>query len=214
MFDIKIDLVHPSKSDLSLLHNSLSGNIKHKFKEDYIKNKTKFSMPDLEEILNRKIDTYLFYYLTDNCENNLMWGHYASSHKGFCIEWDANEIKATKVQYKEDIASIALLDIIKLQLNMISEDEMQTSIIQAFITKLTEWEYESEYRFQLSNKKYNSINERFDNFALVRYEPKWIKAIIWGCRTTDKVKNHIKAILPENMVYKQAKIGRSKVYVE
>ena len=41
-----------------------------------------------EEFIHKKIDEkYHFFCLSATVESNLMWSHYADSHKGFCIKF-------------------------------------------------------------------------------------------------------------------------------
>lgn len=135
IFDTKINLISPSKSDLDSTYKSLSGQEKYEFKNKYISNNTKTPLEDVEKALNKRIDTYLFYCVTDNCMNNLMWGHYASSHKGFCIEWDASKLLAKKVNYKKKIASLNIINFLKPEI-LVNPVEFQKRIIDAFSTKL------------------------------------------------------------------------------
>lgn len=142
-----------------------------------------------------------------------MWSHYANSHAGFCIEWDATKIKAEKVKYQSDIADFELIELIEMHCGLASKDDVGIKIWQSLLIKLDEWKYESEYRFQMSNAMEHLITKRGDKFALVKYEPEWIKSIIWGCRTSNKTKSYIKEHLPYSVKFKQAYPAKSSIRV-
>ncbi|TOQ62498.1 hypothetical protein CGG93_22215, partial [Vibrio parahaemolyticus] len=86
-------------------------------------------------------DSYLFFCLADKPDNNLMWSHYANSHKGFCLEWDVTKINAEPVTYQRKIATFELLDVIKMQFGLLNNDEVGQKIWKALKVKLDEWEY-------------------------------------------------------------------------
>lgn len=48
----------------------------------------------VEESFNETIDSYAFMSVSKNPVSNLMWSHYADSHKGFCIEFTSEFMKA------------------------------------------------------------------------------------------------------------------------
>ena len=77
-----------------------------------------------------------------------MWSHYANSHKGFFIEWDSTKILAEQVKYQSNIPNFNLIGLIKTHVGLGDNTKVGNDIWQALRTKLDEWEYESEYRFQ------------------------------------------------------------------
>lgn len=80
--------------------------------------------------------------------NELLWAHYANSHKGFCIEYDLDKLDtflADDIRFRIDVA---------YQVNKptISPDEpIETKIEKAFSTKSLAWTYENEYRLIFSS---------------------------------------------------------------
>lgn len=71
-----------------------------------------------------------------------MWSHYADSHKGFCLEFDANYDPFTKmfhVTYSEDIPEIDANKIINPDNNL---ETIKANILHKYI----DWEYEKEWR--------------------------------------------------------------------
>ncbi len=74
---------------------------------------------------------------TTQKENLLFWSHYANSHKGFCVEFDATKMPihcAYKVQYKDKYPEVVY-----------PRPEDATAFIPALI-KSKIWEYEQEFR--------------------------------------------------------------------
>ena len=87
--------------------------------------------------------------------------------------------------------------------------------MKAFHTKLLEWEYEAEYRFMFGIESMEDlVVKREKNFALVLYQPEWIKSIIWGCKTSDRTKAFIKENMPFSVKYRQALAGMSSIYIQ
>lgn len=214
LFDSKVDLIKPTRRELKDLHSRLKGKQKMLFKQLLLGSDGNKQIDKFYQNANTKFDEYLYSCFTTEPDNNLMWSHCANSHKGFCLEWDATKFKADKIQYKNEIASFELLDIIKLEYGFAIESEIGLKIWDAIKTKLTEWEYENEYRVHLSNSMCAYYNPRKEKFALVPYEPTWIKSIIFGCRMDIQTQNHIKDLMPPHIKVKYAIEGKSKVEIK
>ncbi|CED57983.1 putative uncharacterized protein (plasmid) [Aliivibrio wodanis] len=212
LFDSKVDFIKPAHKELKALIPQIKGKKRVIFKSVFLKNENEF-INDFVEKLEKRFDEYLFYCVTDDPENNLMWSHYASSHRGFCIEWDSSIIKAEKVSYESDIASFKVIDLIKSHFNIISNDEPARNMWKALRIKLKEWEYESEYRLQLNDQKYYHVIERNSNFVLVGYEPEWIKSIIFGYRMSEESRQYVISKMPKGTKYKEIVVGKSSVRV-
>lgn len=75
--------------------------------------------------------------------NELLWAHYANSHKGFCIEYDLDKLDTCivdSIDYRIDVL---------YQVNkptILPNDLIETKIKKAFSTKSLAWEYENEFR--------------------------------------------------------------------
>lgn len=213
LFDSKIDFIKPSKSDLKKTYSLLKGKKKHEFKGLFfgLNGKRKFDF--FYEIINKRFDEYLILCLTDRADNNLMWSHYSSSHKGFCLEFDATKIKAEKVIYKKNIASFHILDAIKMDFGLLNKHDVGEDIWDALKVKLKEWEYEGEHRVHLSDRSLHLINKKYDDFSLVSYESSIIKSIIFGCKMSDQAIRYLKERLPKHVQLKYAVEGRDKIII-
>lgn len=111
-----------------------------------------------------------------NCDNLLMWAHYADSHKGVCLKFDILEdtnifSPAKKVEYSKYYPEYDYLT------------NKNDFVNQMFFTKSEEWTYEGEVRV-LKNKKGN-----YD------FNPNALKEIIFGCKITDSDKITLKKVV-------------------
>ena len=213
LFDSKVNLIKPTRKELKQLSGQLKTSTRKKFKDVFYSEDWKSKIEMFEYSVEKVFDDYLYYCVTDKNDNNLMWSHYANSHKGFCIEWDSTKLQAEKVKYQPQIPSINLIDLIETHTGLGDDTKVGIAIWKALRTKLNEWKYESEYRFQMSNSMKQLIVKQEPNFALVKYEPNWIKSIIWGCRTTERTKQYIKENLHFDVDFKQAKEGLSSIII-
>ncbi|WP_332420285.1 DUF2971 domain-containing protein [Vibrio metschnikovii] len=112
----------------------------------------------------------------------LMWGHYANSHKGFCLGLSTNELMKSKdidfigqVNYSPDFPVIIP--------NGNSEDLFEKQIF----SKWDKWSYEGEYRLTK-----NHIQDRKIELPSSCY-----KEIIFGYQMDKKDQNEIKEIVLE-----------------
>ena len=75
--------------------------------------------------------------------NELLWAHYANSHKGFCIEYDLDKLDACirdNINYRIDVIYQ------ENKPNLSPDDSIKVKIKKAFSTKSLAWDYENEYR--------------------------------------------------------------------
>lgn len=125
--------------------------------------------------LNKKIGIYS---LSKNYLDELLWAHYANSHKGFCIEYDLNTLINTfktervfhfPVKYNTVPPEVTIADV-----NIKNDDLIHK--LSGFKSK--RWEYEQEYRIIT------------DNFGKQSYNHQALKSIYFGFRMSeaDKLK--------------------------
>lgn len=86
--------------------------------------------------------------------NELLWAHYANSHKGFCIEYDLDKLDACitdGIEYRIDV-------VYQENKPTISPDEpTDKKIKKAFSTKSLAWVYENEFRLIFSSSGVKKI---------------------------------------------------------
>lgn len=215
LFDSKVDLVKPTPKDLKELSKLLPKNkrqelLKHLSKGGFTTDGNEF-ISKLNLMFNERIDSYAFMSLSSIPDSNLMWSHYAASHRGFCIEYKTEHVKARRVSYVDDIPSLELLDLYKMFYGLSTDNNLGISILDALHCKLDEWEYESEYRFMASNNL--AIINRGEKFEKVPYDTDFVNSIIFGYRMEDKVKRLIIEKMPIGTMFKQATIGRNTMKI-
>jgi hypothetical protein len=209
LFDSKINIEYPTSEQLlSLLRQPTIDIQGRRLIESIVLNGTitATGIKLLERFkgeLNELIDAYPIYSVSSLCTCNLLWSHYASSHKGFCIEFNFDENEQPhKVTYQKDIASVSLLDIFMYNMRITTSKKFGIDIWDALHVKLEEWQYESEYRWVADNSM--GKVPKGEKFIKIKYEPRKVKSIIFGCRMMPYVKNFIINHLPFTTVLKQA----------
>lgn len=206
LFDSKIEFIEPTAHEYNKLtemfdklrKNSVGGTFGNGEKiptaEEAIRN--------LPQELNELVDQYPFYCVSKNPESNLMWSHYAGSHTGFCIEFRSEHLKADIVTYKKDIPRVEISDLIRLKIYP-NDRNCLKKIWDALRTKLIEWEYEEEYRFQASNSMQGGGRvPEGEKHLIIPYGPEFIESVIFGCRMKKDIKEHIVKNMPKSIKYK------------
>ncbi|WP_445749612.1 DUF2971 domain-containing protein [Polaribacter sp.] len=120
------------------------------------------------------------YSLSKTPFDELLWAHYANSHKGFCLEYDLNillksdgenNIHSFPVFYSNKPPSIGFWDLIR---------NKDYRMIKKFaFHKSKRWEYEQEHRIVTSKIGLNS------------YDYKALKSIYFGLKISESDRNHI-----------------------
>lgn len=215
LFDSKIELIKPTPLQLKEAMK-LTEKADKLFIKKFL-NKGKFSaegiefIGELEKSFNELIDSYAFLSVSSKSTSNLMWSHYANSHKGFCIEFKSELMKADKVTYQDKIPKLNMIDIFLSGLNLISGEEMGQHIWKSLRTKLAEWEYESEYRFQASNSMGKILTGK--NFMVIPYKPEFVESVIFGHRMPLNAKKFIIDGMPTGTKFKQAIARTSSIEI-
>lgn len=103
----------------------------------------------LTNILSQR-DKVGVFSLSQSCQDELLWAHYAYSHQGFCIEYDLKKVVnsgagdwyAFPVEYVEQPPTLHFLDVSTLR----SEDGTKSFVKKMIGYKSTRWNYEKEIR--------------------------------------------------------------------
>lgn len=161
-------------------------------------------------------------------DNVLMWSHYADGHRGICLEFefdkskikmpdnkqfefDKSKIKTLdnkqyvdikKVQYMDSVGTlhfkINTLQIVSNKLCFIVTNTQDIGI-----TKLKDWEYESEYRALVSaDHCYGKC---------IKYDSSQLKSIAFGMRTLNDDKEKIKRLFGNSIKYYQVINNQGKL---
>lgn len=110
--------------------------------------------------------------------NELMWSHYADSHKGFCIEYDL-DVLCPITSKTFDLISTANINYQSNRPVVTNRDNLDVIIHKVFGTKSKAWEYENEIRLV------------FGNSGLKPVPVNAIKAIYFGLRMDLKERKQI-----------------------
>jgi hypothetical protein len=133
----------------------------------------------LDKVISRKVEIGI-YSLSTTYDDELLWAHYANSHKGFCIEYDLDLLLETyqmdrvyhfPVSYTKRPPEIKFSDL---------ADKTGISILKKIAgNKSKRWKYEKEHRI--------IINSYGDH----PYNHNALKAIYFGLRMDDSSKLEI-----------------------
>lgn len=207
-FDSKIELIPPSLQEIKNLRKKVPSKYKdeiHSFYHEgnWTKKFTSFSKK-IEQMFNKLIDDDRILCLSAIGDNNLMWGHYSNSHKGFVIEFDSQYMQGIeKVEYIHEIPTLKLINYIELYYTL--KKEVGKEIMEALRCKLKDWSYEEEYRIILSNKtRYGLLVSEKKNCSIIKYPDKPIvKSVIFGCRMPQEVRQYIVDNIPYQVNFKE-----------
>ena len=132
--------------------------------------------------------------------------------KAICIEYKSEFVQAQEVFYEDSIPQLNIYEMIRQKYFPKYREDLGVCIWRALRTKLTEWEYEKEYRYKANN--FIGKIPKGQNYLKVKYEKKFVESIIFGCRTPESVKRFICDNIGDNIKYKQAVVGRSSVEIK
>ena len=152
-------------------------------------------IPDIEQVIkevgsvankiiqpeiNKLRDSLGIYCLTEDRDSILMWSHYAENHKGFCIEYDFEEIKEKFSDFYPVVYSEYFCEMSKY-----IWDNNADIIIRSALSKSEQWNYEKEWRIILRND-IKSAGHLIDASK--------IKAIYLGCKIKEDYEDKLKEI--------------------
>ena len=182
------------------LNDPFEGIIKPKILDDYEVIKHLISPLEYEKklrLVKKLIEDIKFigiYSLSEKWNDELLWSHYADSHKGFCIEFNINEIIQNKVK------RIIFPEIIKIRYRKepptyslsFMENMTYKKLLKILIgTKSKSWKHEDEIRILFNELGFQEINSQS------------IKSIIFGVNASEKnIQSTIEKMGDKIMYYK------------
>ncbi len=182
-FDCDINMTF-NDSEHSSIQSYFDNYLKEQFSPNELVgiNQNNISTVDFEILLNEAAKRVahrkgIACFMT-NCDNLLMWAHYADSHKGVCLKFDILEdteffSPAKKVSYTKEYP---IYNYLKNKNDFVN---------QMFFTKSNEWSYEGEIRV-LKNKKGN-----------YKFKEKCLKEVIFGCNISEGDKKTLIKIIKQ-----------------
>lgn len=90
--------------------------------------------------------------------NELLWAHYANSHKGFCIEYDMEKLSSDTTS-GFDVSSVINVSYENERPNVSEHDNIFQIQKKVFGTKSSAWEYENEIRLVFDKFGKKTISE-------------------------------------------------------
>ncbi len=137
--------------------------------EDMIRNERFKSVPDW---VGRDYPDRAGIFCMSRCHDHLlMWAHYAESHTGLCLAFDANNEffgRAQPIEYAKPYPHVSYLHA--------SQDVLTTAML---LTKADVWAYEEEWR----------IIDHKNGPGLYTFPADSLKAVILGCRMPTQSKH-------------------------
>lgn len=134
---------------------------------------------DIANRLVKTVDSCGILTLSQRWNSPLMWSHYADSHRGFCIEYDATDHRCKyidRVSYDSN-RGLRLSDIYAWKIKQ-SKDGLARFVDSTYFRKAKDWSYEEEWR-------------DISSHAGVHFAPFEVSAIIFGMRCPSQVRTAI-----------------------
>lgn len=156
----------------------------------------------LKNIISMKDTKLGILSLSKRYDDELLWAHYADSHKGFCIEYDLERLiskqntkhKFFDVQYSTQIPALNFSEILDQ-----SNPDALIKIMLGF--KSQRWEYENELRIITENQGLNT------------YDYRAVKAIYFGLKTPkDEIEQVMKTLQGRRIKYFQIELKSNSFY--
>lgn len=142
------------------------------------------------DILNKylvSIKSFGVYSLSKVFDDELLWAYYANSHRGFCIEYDMDELLEFRMrdEYVTDVKYCSEMPIINFSDFLHSNHYGKIKILndKLLATKSIRWEHEQEVRIVTGQA------------GLRNYRFEALKSIYFGVRCEDSVKHEAMKIL-------------------
>jgi len=109
---------------------------------------------------------------TETNSSNLMWSHYASNHKGICIEYDVSLFDYLRKQKR--FFAFEKVAYSNLPPSVNNLEVWETKVLKMMFTKQIEWGYEKEHRVIFMEDKKDALYIPIDS--------KYIKAVYIGSK--------------------------------
>jgi len=149
------------------------------------------------------LDEYRLCSFSNSRDSLLMWAHYANSHTGICLEFDAKNKdfgSALKVEYSATYPVLEFFD-----------DDPAATLQSMILTKSEDWFYEKEFRLVTRIPPLSQqIQLHNDKFT---FQHTHLTGVILGCQISDENEAMIRgfvAAYPSPLTIKRAVRSTSK----
>lgn len=166
------------------------------YRDWIIKRKSKIYAENIQKL----IDSMFICCFSEpyNLASLRMWGHYANSHKGFCLEYDTKDI--CKMFNSFEIMPILYNNEYSFTIPKDNKYDIRKFQMELIYTKAYEWNYEKEWRLCIYNTDKMGVSGFLSPFTVP-------KSAFLGC----KIENRLKKDLLE--ICFQMKITPYEVYM-
>jgi hypothetical protein len=175
-----------------------------------LRSKLKTERPVVQQKISEAFEQFGILCLSASPESLLMWAHYAQSHEGLVIEFDATHTffdqrtrpgevvnHLRQVEYEDKRPSLAL-----------SEMGDFTHIF----VKSPHWEYEQEWRIlSLLSEASRVVKNKGKLAHLFEFPPTIVSGVIFGCRMTNSDRTECLKTLSEVSGYENVRCLQSNV---
>jgi hypothetical protein len=185
------------------LNDPFEGTVKKKIYDDYelikpllLPSKFEYKVNLHKKLFEQIKNDIGIYSLSKSWNNEVLWVHYSDTYKGYCIEYELNNLilekmkrvifpRIIKVKYS-NIPPVYTLE----GMDNIPEEQLAESTLQILIgTKSRPWRYEKEIRVLFNEYGEQEINH------------KAIKSIIFGAFASDKDINDTIILMSNKIKY-------------
>ncbi|MGJ7512696.1 DUF2971 domain-containing protein [Variovorax sp. GT1P44] len=146
--------------------------------------------------------------LTEEPTNILMWPHYAQSHEGFAIEFDAHHDYFHSQRYPED--EFYRLRRVAYRRDRPNFDFKDVNGIIVFLVKSADWAYENEWRvlrpLAEADRRIDISPYPIDLFSFPRDT---VKSVILGARATPKTLAGVRDVLGSHGEYRGVRVRQA-----
>ncbi len=169
----------------------------------------------VEQTALRPIDICGFASLSEVSDSIAMWSHYASSHRGICVEWSKEFHQfpglSLKVKYRSSRPAFHIDQILLID----GELDFDT-LFGALGTKAPAWSYEREWRFFGLNVR-EPASSPSPGGSLVDFDRAAIKSVTFGANadnsTVETVRRLISDLDPKPLL-RRATLSKTKYEIE
>ena len=116
--------------------------------------------------------------LSERMDNALMWAHYADDHAGFVVAFDTEH---AWFHHRVDPEKTRLQKVVYFDGKL---DEVFDNPQAAFISKMSDWAYEREWRIYIKNgEAHLTVGSSEEPIHLLKFPPEAVNRIILGKKT-------------------------------
>jgi hypothetical protein len=146
-------------------------------------------------------DQYRLYCLSERPDIPLLWGHYAGSHTGICLEFDATRAPFAASEKVKYVSAYPAYDIVM-------------GSYESLVTKSADWSYEAEWRLITEERAFarSPLTIKTENDFLT-IPSSVLKSVTTGCLTDRSTRRRIENLIKTNapsVLVRQATLAPDK----